>query len=226
MKVINLGQTNSIINPIVREIRDQDIQQDSFRFRHNLERLGELFAYEISKTMEYHPVHVSTSLGNLDVAELKQQPVLATILRAGLPLYQGMLHLFDKANNAFISAYRSYQKNGEFDIQVEYVSSPPLSGRCFIIADPMLATGASMALTCRELFHSHGEPDSIHLVCVIASTEGIEYLKKKMPGKNITLWTAAIDEDLTAKAYIVPGLGDAGDLAYGPKEDVQNDQVY
>ncbi len=221
MKIIDFSKQSSIINHLMMEVRDCEIQKDRLRFRRNMERLGEIIAYEISKTLSYKPMEVTTSLGKLIVPVLEEQPVIATILRAGLPFHQGMLNVFDHADNAFISAYRSYQKSGDFDIHVEYVSSPQLEGRTLIICDPMLATGASMALTCNELFHTHGKPKHIHVASVIASTEGVEFMKKKMPSNNTTFWTAAIDEDLTAKAYIVPGLGDAGDLAYGSKEDLR-----
>jgi len=213
--VIELGKEHSLLNQFMAEIRDQEIQKDSMRFRRNMERIGEIFAYEISKKLSWERKEVTTPLGVAEVPVLSQQPVIATILRAGLPLHQGLLNFFDRAENAFVSAYRKHHKDGSFDIQLEYVSSPDLNGKALILCDPMLATGASLVLTYKHLMH-RGRPAQTHLVSVIASTEGIAYTKKHLPD-NCTLWVGAVDDELTAQAYIVPGLGDAGDLAYGAK---------
>lgn len=210
-----LGNQNTIIDQYIAEIRDAQIQQDSMRFRRNLERIGELFAYEISKELVYETRQVVTSLGMADVPVLSDYPVIATILRAGLPLHNGLLNIFDKASNAFVSAYRRYHKDGNFDIKVDYSSCPIIEGKVLILSDPMLATGLSMHLCHKELV-SNGAPVYTHFVSVLASTEGVEYLKKKFKNST-TLWVGAIDSELTAQAYIVPGLGDAGDLAFGTK---------
>jgi uracil phosphoribosyltransferase len=214
--VINIGSKNSIVNHFLRDLRDASIQQDGMRFRRNMERVGEIFAYEISKTMEYESKEVVTSLGTAEVQVLKSVPVLSTILRAGLPLHQGMLNYFDNADNAFVSAYREHRKDGEFAIQIEYVSSPEIEGRVLIITDPMLATGQSMVASFKSLL-VHGKPAHTHFVSVVASIQGVEYLKRMLPKTGTTIWVAAIDDELTAQGYIVPGLGDAGDLAYGQK---------
>ena len=216
MKVNILGKSNSIFNQFVSEVRDAEVQKDSMRFRRNLERLGEIFAYEISKTLDYKEKEIITSLGASEMSVLKQYPVLATILRAGLPFHKGLLNYFDSSENAFVSAYRRHNKNGKFNIQVEYATSPELSDRVLIISDPMLATGASMVLTLKELVNN-GKPKHIHIATIIASTEGISYLKRNLSTKGITLWVGAVDDELTAQSYIVPGLGDAGDLAFGSK---------
>lgn len=213
----NLGLNNSIINQYISEIRDVEVQKDSMRFRNNMIRLGEIFAYEISKMLDYSDEDVVTSLGVAKVPTLLQQPVLATILRAGLPLHQGMLNFFDHADNAFISAYRRHYNDGTFEIKIDYLSSPMLENRILILADPMLATGQSMALTYKEIVAANGKPKHTHIVSAIASAEGVEYLKRQMPMGEFTFWTAAVDEELTAQSYIVPGLGDAGDLAFGSK---------
>ncbi len=216
MKVNILGKSNSLFNQFVSEIRDAEIQKDSMRFRRNLERIGEILAYEISKTLDYKVQEVITSLGASEMTVLNKYPVLATILRAGLPLHQGLLNYFDRSENAFVSAYRHHHKDGKFDIQVEYTTSPNLTDRVLIVSDPMLATGASMLLTIKELKHS-GKPKHIHITTVIASTQGVNYLKRYLRTNDVTLWVGAIDEELTAQSYIVPGLGDAGDLAFGCK---------
>lgn len=213
----NLGLNNSIINQYISEIRDVEVQKDSLRFRNNMIRLGEIFAYEISKMLDYSDEDVVTSLGVAKVPTLLQQPILATILRAGLPLHQGLLNFFDHADNAFISAYRRHYNDGTFEIKIDYLSSPMLENRILILADPMLATGQSMALTYKEIVAANGKPKHTHIVSAIASAEGIEYLKRQMPSGEFTFWTAAVDEELTAQSYIVPGLGDAGDLAFGSK---------
>ena len=216
MKVINLGETNSVMNRFVAELRDKTVQKDRMRFRRNLERLGEIFAYEISKTFEYEKTEVETPLGIAECNIDTQPIVLSTILRAGLPLHQGLLNYFDKAENAFVAAYRKYGKDNKFKIEIEYATHTVTEGKILIVADPMLATGASLVLAYQKLIEN-GEPLHTHLVCSIASTEGIEYLSKNLPHKSVTLWVAAVDEELTNKSYIVPGLGDAGDLAYGTK---------
>lgn len=210
-----IGAGNSIFNQYIAEIRDLQVQKDSMRFRRNLERMGEIFAYEISKTLNYKLEEVTTPLGIANVSVPAQQPVVATILRAGLPLHQGMLNYFDKGQNAFISAYRKHHKDGTFDIHVEYMACPDLLDKVLILTDPMLATGSSMVLTYQALI-KRGIPAHTHIVAVIASSEGVEYAKKHLPS-NVTLWIGAIDEELTAQSYIVPGLGDAGDLAFGEK---------
>jgi uracil phosphoribosyltransferase len=212
-----LGEQHSIFNQFVYEIRDENIQKDSMRFRRNMERTGEIFAYEISKKLEYVSKEVVTPLGIANVPVLKKNPVISNILRAGLPIHYGLLSFFDKADNAFVSAYRKYEKDGHFDIKIEYSSSPDLTDRDLIICDPMLATGHSMLLTYNELL-KHGKPSHTHIVTLIAHKDGIEYIRKKTSLKNITVWVGAIDEELTVKSYIVPGLGDAGDLAFGAKE--------
>ncbi len=211
-----LGNNSSLINQYIAEMRDVKVQRDSLRFRRNMERVGEIFAYEISKILEWEKREIITSLGVANCETIKSQPVIATILRAGLPLHQGLLNAFDKAENAFISAYRKHRKDGRFDIKVEYVSSPSLEDKVLIINDPMLATGASMVLSYKELCHK-GQPKHTHIVSILASNQGVEYLRKNMPDENYTLWLGALDDELTAKAYIVPGLGDAGDLAFGSK---------
>ena len=217
IKVICPCDKNSILNRFVAELRDSEIQNDSMRFRRNMERIGEIFAYEISKTLPYSASEITTPLGTADIQLPTEHPVLATILRAGLPFHNGFLNYFDKSPNAFVSAYRKHHKDGSFTIQMEYVSCPSLEGSTLILTDPMLATGSSLVLTYKELL-AKGQPAQTHIATIIASTQGIEYIKKKLALENITIWAAAIDEELTAQAYIVPGLGDAGDLAYGGKE--------
>lgn len=211
-----MSESNSIFNEFVAELRSEMIQTDSMRFRKNLERIGEIFAYEISKTMTYEAEDVVTPLGISPSSRLKTVPVLATILRAGIPMHQGLLNYFDRADNAFISAFRKYYRDGTFEIQIDYLSSPELKGRTLILADPMLATGQSMELAYNELL-TKGKPAHTHFVCIIASRQGIEYLREHLSPSKCSLWVGAIDEELTAQSYIVPGLGDAGDLAYGRK---------
>jgi uracil phosphoribosyltransferase len=214
--IINLGSQVSVINQFISELRDIEVQKDSMRFRRNLERCGEIFAYEISRKLEYEEKDVITSLGVANVPVLKEYPVLGTILRAGLPLHQGLLNVFDKSENAFVSAYRKHRKDGEFTIKIEYISSPDLTDRILVLSDPMLATGLSVSLAYKELL-GRGKPKHTHIVSVLASTQGVEYIKKHFSKTDVTLWVGAIDDELTAQAYIVPGLGDAGDLAYGKK---------
>ena len=217
MKVINLGEKNSILNKFVAQMRDIKIQKDSMRFRRNLERVGEIFAYEISKTMEYSSRQVNTPLGIADASIYDDNVVVATILRAGLPLHQGILNFFDDAQNAFVAAYRKYDKGEGFHINIEYATTPDLTDKTLILADTMLATGASLEIAYNRLCEN-GEPKHTHIVCPVASSYAVEYLQKNIDGSKATLWVAAIDEELTSKSYIVPGLGDAGDLAYGIKK--------
>ncbi|MEG1556361.1 MAG: uracil phosphoribosyltransferase [Bacteroidales bacterium] len=212
----HLGKENSLFNHFISEIRSIDAQKDSMRFRRNLERIGEIFAYEISKTFEYEDHEVITPLGISNMQLSDNQPVLATILRAGLPLHQGLLNYFDKSDNAFISAFRKHHRDGSFEIQVDYMSSPALEDRILILADPMLATGKSMLLAYQELLNN-GKPRHTHFVSTIASIQGVEYLQQNLSPSKCTIWIGALDDELTAQSYIVPGLGDAGDLAYGCK---------
>ncbi|HOZ86674.1 MAG TPA: uracil phosphoribosyltransferase [Bacteroidia bacterium] len=212
----NLSLQNSVFNQFIAEIRDLEIQKDSLRFRKNLERLGEIFAYEISKTLSYVKCQTVTPLGISDTMQLDSQPVIATILRAGLPLHTGILNYFDKAENAFVSAYRKHHKDNSFEIAMGYIACPDLTDKTVILCDPMLASGSSMVLTYKSLL-TKGIPKHTHIVTAIASAQGLEYLNSHMPSKNFTTWCGAIDEELTARAYIVPGLGDAGDLAFGTK---------
>lgn len=218
IKIKNLGEGNSVINNFISELRNIDIQNDRFRFRKNLERLGEIFAYEISKTLEYKSETVVTPLGSLEMNVLKEQPVLATILRAGLPMHQGFLNIFDKADNSFIAAHRKYDKNENYDINIEYYSTADFNDKVLVVIDPMLSTGESLVRCLNDLISDDMMPKEIHVANVLASRDGIEYLNRSLNHLNITVWVGAIDEELTAKAYIVPGLGDAGDLAYGRKE--------
>jgi len=212
--VVNLSEEYSLLSNWISELRDIDIQGDRMRFRRNLERVGEVAAYEISRTLAFVEKEVQTPLGTAAIKVLKEQPVIATILRAGLPLHQGLLNYFDKADNAFISAYRKHNRDGSFDISLDYVSCPELEGRVVIVSDPMLASGASMVKTIQFL-REEGHPSEIHVVVAIACTVGIEYVLRTEP--NCRIWCGAIDDELTAKGYIVPGLGDAGDLAFGTK---------
>jgi len=212
----NLSLQNSVLNQFIAEIRDVEIQKDSMRFRRNLERLGEIFAYEISKTLSYNTVQTTTPLGIADTRQLDAQPVVATILRAGLPMHAGILNYFDQAGNAFISAYRRHHKNNSFEIAMEYIACPDLSDKTVILCDPMLASGSSAVMAYKALL-AKGIPKHTHIVSAIASAHGLDYVKANMPTLNYTIWCGAVDEELTAQAYIVPGLGDAGDLAYGDK---------
>lgn len=214
----NLGLDNSIMNRFLSELRDENIQKDSMRFRRNLERIGEIFAFEISKTLKYMPQEVVTSLGVAEMSLPLEEPVVATILRAGLPFHQGFLNYYDHAPSAFISCYRKHTVGNDFEIKLEYASCPDLTGKTLILVDPMLASGASLYVTYQEL-KRFGVPAHVHVVSVISSMEGINYLRRNLPQNSVTLWTAAIDDELTAKSYIVPGLGDAGDLAYGQKTE-------
>ena len=214
MAVVNLSASHSLLSNWISELRSVDIQTDRMRFRRNLERIGEVFAYEISRLLAWEQVDVATPMGTATAKVLKEQPVLATILRAGLPLHQGLLNYFDKADNAFISAYRKHHRDGTFEISLDYVSCPSLEGRVLIVSDPMLATGASLVKTLQFL-KEEGHPSEIHVVAAIACTVGVEYVLRNHP--SVHIWCGDIDDELTAKGYIVPGLGDAGDLAFGVK---------
>lgn len=218
MKVINLGEQNSIFNQFIAEIRDVNVQTDPLRFRRNIERIGEVFAYEISKTLTYETKGIQTPLGVADMNVPEAFPILATVLRAGLPMHQGVLNFFDRSGNAFISAYRKYVDKKEFVIEFEYMASPSLDNKEVILCDPMLATGSSLEVGYHAL-HEKGTPKHVHLAAIIASQAGVDYVVEKLGDLNCTLWVGAIDPILNEKAYIVPGLGDAGDLAYGEKID-------
>ena len=216
MQINIFNQQNSLFNTFVAEIRDTAIQTDPMRFRRNLERMGEVFAYEISKTLPYNKVDVKTPLGIATMELPDTNIVAASILRAGLPLHQGLLNYFDRADNAFVSAYRKYTLDGDFDIHIEYISSPSLDDRVVILSDPMLASGNSMELAYKALLKK-GKPSHVHIVSVIASKVGLDYVKNMLKGEPVTFWIGAVDDELNAKSYIVPGLGDAGDLAFGTK---------
>lgn len=216
VEVIDLSQGPSLVNPLLAELRDTTIQKDPLRFRRNIERCGEIMAYELSKRLGYDDARVQTPLGEAIVPVLSEQPVLATILRAGLPLHQGLLNAFDRADNAFISAFRKHEGDeATFEVEIEYLASPSLEGRTVVLCDPMLATGSSMVLAWKALLE-RGTPKALHVVAVLASRRGVEAVQEHFPD-GTTLWVAAIDETLNSRAYIVPGLGDAGDLSYGDK---------
>lgn len=217
MRIVNLGDTNSILNKFVAELRDVDIQKDSLRFRRNVERIGEIMAYEISKEFHYSTKDIQSPLGIAPMNTPDDQIVISTILRAGLPFHQGFLRYLDNAENAFVSAYRKYKDRLNFDIHIEYIASPRLTGKTLIISDPMLATGSSMELAYEALL-TKGVPGHVHVASIISSKQALEYLQKKMPNDKTTIWIAALDNDLDDHSYIVPGLGDAGDLAFGEKE--------
>lgn len=210
------NKQNSLFNQFIAEIRDKEIQTDPLRFRRNIERMGEILAYEISKALTYKSIDIQTPLGVSHEFVCDQKIVIATILRAGLPMHQGVLNYFDGAENAFVSAYRKYNEKGDFDVHIEYISSPSLEGKIVILTDPMLASGASMDLAYRALL-TRGIPEHVHIASIIASEEGVEYVQKNMPSDKITLWIGAVDKGLNEKKYIIPGLGDAGDLAFGSK---------
>lgn len=209
-----LSEHPSVIGQFIAELRDIKSQSDSLRFRTNMERLGAITAYEISKHLPSSTVDVETPLGQTTETVPTDQIVIGCILRAGLPFHEGMLKMFDRAGNAFISAYRRHHKDGTFDINIQYVSCPDLTDKILILVDPMLATGSSMVKTVEALM-AFGKPKEIHFAAIIAAQEGLDYVRRMHPKSHI--WLSALDEELTAKAYIVPGLGDAGDLAYGPK---------
>ncbi len=213
--IVNLSEQHSLVSNWVSELRDINVQGDRMRFRRNLERIGEIAAYEISKELPWKIQETPTPLGIHESKVLEEQPVLATILRAGVPLHHGMMNYFDKADNAFISAYRKHHRDGSFEINLQYMSSPSLEDRIVIISDPMLATGASLVKTIQYI-KNEGNPKAIHIVAAIACTVGIEFVHREA-GNQIKIWCGDIDDELTAKGYIVPGLGDAGDLAFGIK---------
>ncbi len=212
-----LSRQNTVLNKFIAQIRDREIQRDPMRFRRNMERIGEIAAYEISKTLRYTPRIVETPLGQAEVAQIDDSIVLATILRAGLPFHQGFLNYFDDAQNAFVSAYRKSTKDGKFKVKVEYISCGDLEGKTLLLVDPMLATGSSLVLAYEALCERGGTPVHTHVASVIASEQGIDYVTNHMPHQTTTIWAAAVDEELTSRCYIVPGIGDAGDLAYGEK---------
>lgn len=217
MKIVNLGESNSILNRFVAELRDINIQKDSLRFRRNIERIGEIMAYEISKDFTYSTKEIQSPLGIAPMNTPDDRVVISTILRAGLPYHQGFLSYLDNAENAFVSAYRKYKDRLNFDIHIEYIASPRLTNKTLIITDPMLATGSSMELAYEALL-TKGHPTHIHVASIIASKQALEYIQRKMPNDKTTIWIAALDEELDDHSYIIPGLGDAGDLAFGEKE--------
>lgn len=217
MKVVNFAETPSLVSQYMAEMRDVNIQGSMMRFRRNLERVGEIMAYEISKTLHYTTIEVETPLATAQCQMLDEQVVLGTIFRAGVPFHQGFLNFFDRAENAFVSAYRKYREKDNFDIFIEYIASPRLDGKTLILVDPMLATGGSMELSYKALL-TKGEPAKVHVVSVIASQQAVDYVAKTFPADKTSIWVGAIDPEINAHSYIVPGLGDAGDLAYGEKE--------
>ena len=212
-----LNKENTILNKFIAQIRDKHVQKDSMRFRRNIERIGEVMSYEISKTLDYKTRIVETPLGEASVEMISDEIVVATILRAGLPLHQGFLNYFDDARNAFVSAYRKSGKDGKFTVKVEYISCCDLEGKTLLLVDPMLATGTSLVLAYEALCEKGGQPAHTHIASVIASEQGVDYAVKHLPSKSTTLWVGSVDAELTSRAYIVPGIGDAGDLAFGEK---------
>lgn len=218
MKVVNFSEQNSVINQYLAEIRDREYQQNRLVFRNNIQRIGEMMAYEMSKTLDYKTQTVRTPLAEAEVSVPSDDVVVATIFRAGLPFHQGFLNVFDHAGNAFVSAYRKYtnDEHTEVGIHVEYLATPDITGKTLIIADPMLATGGSMELGYEALI-SKGKPKHVHVACVIATPEGVDYIKTHLPNDTTTIWCAAIDPGMNEHKYIVPGFGDAGDLCYGEK---------
>ncbi len=217
IRIHNLERTDSVFNQYMAELRDAVIQQDRMRFRRNLERIGEVMAYEISKSFEYDDEEVTTPLGIKQIRTMHEQPVIATILRAGLPFHNGMLSMFDQADSAFIAAYRKYDKNEEdSEIRVEYFSSPDIEDRILILCDPLLATGESIVKTLNGLMEDM-MPKEVHIAVAVASQDGLDYVERTMSRLPVTIWVGSIDEELTARAYVVPGIGDVGDLAYGEK---------
>ena len=217
MEVHILDRQNTVLNRFIAEMRDVRVQGDRMRFRRNLERAGEVMAYEISKTLTYTAQTVETPLGEAVMSLSDDQIVIATILRAGIPYHQGFLNYFDGAGGAFVSAFRKYSKDGTFKVKVEYVSCGDLEGKTLILVDPMLATGTSTVLTYKALIEKGGTPAHTHVASIIASEEGVAYVRQHLPDRDATIWCGAVDEELTVKSYIIPGLGDAGDLAYGDK---------
>jgi uracil phosphoribosyltransferase len=219
MKIFNLGGKGTLLDQFISEIRDHEIQLDRARFRHNLSRTGEIMAYEISKNLPFIDEDITTPLGIATVPTLQEQPIIATVLRAGLPFHQGFINYFDHADSAFIAGYRKYDKNGGFEIKIDYTSSPPVEDKIIIINDPMLASGGSIELAYKGLLN-YGKPKHVHIAAIIASKEGIDHIERVLPESDISIWVGAIDDELTVKSYIVPGLGDAGDLAFGNKIDI------
>ena len=217
MEVIDFSKSNSIVNLYMSELRDKNYQKNRFLFRHNIKRIGEIMAYELSKTLEYKPKTITTPLGTIDIPLPKDDMVVATVLRAGLPFHEGYLHVFDRAANGFVSAYRMYtnREHTEVGIHTEYMAAPSCKGKTLVIVDPMLATGGSMAASYEALVKT-GTPKHIHISCVIATPDGLEVLRQTLPDEA-TVWCAAIDPGMNANKYIVPGFGDAGDLCYGEK---------
>lgn len=216
MKVIDFNQSNTVLNQFVAELRDVNVQGDRIRFRRNIERIGEVMAYELSRVLHYTTRKVQTPLGVAEVNVPDSPVVLATILRAGLPFHQGFLNYFDGAENAFVSAYRKYTDEEHFDVNIEYIASPEITGKTLLLVDPMLATGSSIELSYRAML-TRGEPAAIHVCCILATRQAVEYIKRTLPADKTTLWCAAVDPELNEHCYIVPGLGDAGDLAFGEK---------
>ena len=212
-----LSKGNSIFNKFIAQIRDREVQRDSMRFRRNMERIGEVMSYEISRSLNYKTHVVETPLGEASIEMISDKIVLATILRAGLPLHQGFLNYFDDAESAFVSAYRKSSKDGSFKVKVEYISSCNLEGKTLILVDPMLATGTSLVLAHEALITKGGEPEHTHIGSVIVSEQGVDYVTRHLPSRTTTLWLGAVDAELTSRSYIVPGIGDAGDLAFGEK---------
>ena len=217
MKIINFGETNSILNQYVSEIRNVEVQNDRLRFRRNIERIGEIMAYEMSKEFTYSTKNIQTPLGIAPTNTPDNRIVISTIVRAGLPFHQGFLNYFDTAENAFVSAYRKYKDALKFEINIEYIASPRIAGKTLIITDPMLATGSSLELSYGAML-TKGRPEEIHVACIIASKQALEYIQNVFPEEKTTIWCAAIDPEIDSHSYIIPGLGDAGDLAYGEKE--------
>ena len=217
MEIINFADRPSLVSQYMTELRDVNVQGDMMRFRRNLHRIGEIMAYEISKRLHYSKAEINTPLASMQSDVLDEQVVLATIFRAGIPFHQGFLDYFDRAQNAFVSAYRKYREKENFDVFIEYIASPRLDGKTLILVDPMLATGSSMELSYRALL-TKGTPAHIHVASVIASQDAIDYIRATFPEDNTTVWVGAIDPEINSHSYIVPGLGDAGDLAYGVKE--------
>lgn len=217
MKVINFANTNSLVSQYMAELRDVNVQKDMLRFRLNLERIGNIMAYEISKTVDYETTKIETPLSTAKCNIISEKIVLATIFRAGIPFHKGFLDFFDHSQNAFVSAYRKYIDKDNFDVFIEYIASPNIDDKTIIIADPMLATGASMELSYQALL-TKGNPKHIHVASVIASQQAINYISEKLPREKTTIWVGSIDDEINSHSYIVPGLGDAGDLAYGCKE--------
>lgn len=214
-RTVVLGNKNSYLNQLLFELRDEQVQTDRMRFRTNMERIGEIMAYELSKSLNYESREVSTPLGTLEMNLLAEQPVLISILRAGIPLHQGFLRMLDRADNGFISAFRHHTKGNQFIVKVEYTAIPDVTNRDMVLIDPMIATGKSMVHSYEEILQFGGKPERVFICAVVGSEEGVEYVLRKIPGARLFL--VAIDRELTAKSYIVPGLGDAGDLAFGPK---------